>query len=109
MLWEYKIQKVKDGNGDERFNILMCRVGSNRFWRKKQWIVPDRYGVKDSFTSLGRAQNVIMEEMKKDAKTEYNQNKNKTRVMKEFSYTEIPDHIPEEQEETFCDLSEVKT
>lgn len=108
MLWEYKIQKIEDGNGDESFSILMHRVGSDRWWKKKQWIVPTTYDLDKNFYSLGKAQSAVKAEMKKDARTEFKSNKDKTRVVKEFYYTDIPNHIPEEQEERFCDLKGVE-
>jgi hypothetical protein len=108
MLFEYKIQKIEDGNGEERFDIKAHKVSDQKWWKRKQWSELDRYGSDTSHATLGAAQSVVKKQMDSDARTEYRENQNKTKVIKEFFYTEIPNHIPEDQEEKFCDLSEVK-
>jgi hypothetical protein len=109
MLFEYKIQKIEDGNGEVSFTVLMSRVSTHRWWRSKQWKECTTYlSTDDAHPTLSSAQSTVKKQMDSDARTEYRENKNKTKILKEFVYTEIPDHISEEQEEKFCDLSEVK-
>lgn len=109
MIWEYKIQKIVDGNKDESFHILASRTSEHRWWKRKDWRELDRYGSDSDTDTLKEAQAIVKKEMGYDAKAEYRDNKNRRTVLKEYTFTNIPDYIPEDQEEKFCDLKGVKT
>ena len=106
MLYEYKIQKVEDANGDERFEIKQLKVANRKWYRRANWITPDRYDLRTACKTLGEAQSAVKKEMEADARSEHKWNKDKIKVIKEYVYTEIPDYIPEEQEEDYCRISE---
>jgi hypothetical protein len=111
MLFEYKIQKVADGNGDVRYDIYTSNVFFQRWYKKKVWRKAtsyDSYLAETLYTTLGDAQEAVHGCMKRDKKQEYNNNKSVTKVLKEYMYTKIPEYIPEEQQEKFCELGGAK-
>jgi hypothetical protein len=110
MLFEYKIQKIADGNGDERFDILLTNVKFHRWYKKKVWKKYkgyDGYLKEMVYDTLGKAQEAVRTYMERDKKTEYENNKSVKTVLKEYSFTKIPEYVPEEQHEKFCELGGV--
>jgi hypothetical protein len=111
MLFEYKIQKIVDGNGDERFDILVSNTSHHRWYKKKVWLKKeqiDGWLIPIICTTLGAAQLAVRELIKVDEKQEYENNKSVSKVVKEYCITDIPNHISVEQQEKFCDLKGVK-
>jgi hypothetical protein len=111
MLFEYKIQKIVDGNGDERFDILVSNTSHHRWYKKKVWKKKDQFDgwlVQITYDTLGAAQEAVQEVIKIDNKQEYENNKSISKVVKEYSIIDIPNYISVEQQEKFCDLKGVK-
>jgi hypothetical protein len=101
MLYEYKIQKIEDGNGVITYNVQYYEILKRL--KKKNWRDLNN-GV---FESLKEAQDMVKEEIKRDNKVIYDRKTQEKTVLKEYTYTDIPNHIPVEQEENFCDKKEV--
>jgi hypothetical protein len=99
MLYEYKIQKIIDGNGVITYNIQYYEILKNKR-SKKNW----RDLTSGVFNSLKDAQDKVKEEITKDREIIYQRKSQDKTVVKEYMYTDIPSHIPEEQAETLCDL-----
>ena len=106
MLYEYKVQKVADGK--VTFDVYASKLAEQKWYKKKKWQMLDNYGQRTSYPTLGEAQSVISQELENDKTTEYNNNKRKKTVLKEYTYTDVPNYIPKEQQENFCDLKGVK-
>jgi ribonuclease D len=111
MLFKYKIQKIVDGNGDESFEILVTQVSKHRWYKKKIWKKKEQYDqwlAEVAYNTLGEAQLAVREVIKMDEKQEREDNKSIRKVIKEYSITDIPNHISVEQQEKFCDLKGAK-
>jgi hypothetical protein len=104
MLYEYKIQKIEDGNKEIKYRVIYAKVGKLRWYQTKKW---KEYSSTSFFSSLKDAQKFVKEEMAADRRSEYERKKQDKTVLKEYVYNPIPDHIPEKQAEKFCDLKEV--
>jgi hypothetical protein len=103
MLYEYKIQKVIDGNGIIDYNVQYYEIPKTKRNQKKNWRDLNN-GV---FDSLKEAQDKVKKEIEADNKVIYDRKSQEKTVLKEYTYTDIPNHIPKEQEESFCDKKEV--
>jgi hypothetical protein len=99
MLYEYKIQKIEDGNGVITYNVQYYEILKTKRNQKKNWRDLNN-GV---FDSLKEAQDKVKAEITADNRVIYERKSKEKTVLKEYVYTDIPNHIPEEQGESFCD------
>ena len=90
MLYLYKIQHLRDMNGKEKFGVKYRKPGF--YYKLLGW---GNFGNYKS--TLKQAQEMITRELKKDEEVERKIFAKKNKVLKEYNYKIVPNHIPEEQ------------
>jgi hypothetical protein len=109
MLYEYKIQKVINGNNEIKYKIRFRRLNDGWIFvnlRKifNVWYTFD-YDSETYHDTIKKAQDKIEEEIVKDKAVERRRLAKKGKVLEEFKYKMVPNYVPEEQIEKFLTTS----
>jgi hypothetical protein len=117
MLYEYKIQKLIDGNNEIRYKVKLRRLNDGwifvnfrkifNIWHNLTWDSEHNFYCKTGviYYTIKDAQNIIAKEIERDKASERSRLAKKRKVLEEFKYKMVPNYVPEEQIEKFITTS----
>ena len=105
MLYEYKIQKLLNGNDEIRYAIKYRSLGVWWIKKKLQKLFHPWTAINGIYKTIGAAQEKIEIELSKDKANERGRLVKQNKVLEEYNYKMVPNHIPDEQVGKFMETS----